>query len=517
MRYAKFDKKIRFSYLLPYNAISPLALELAIPPTSEAFLDYSPNMSMEERLMSCEKGHRTRLYAIKSMEKYGYIEIVNRKAGNSQADQIRVVRLTRPGIHLLTGRYNDELEQSRIEKAGLDQYYRTSVSYLPEDQDGLLLLLALNAYCDGESTALGQEMNFETAVKEAIVSGKLTILATGMEMADDVKLTPSTKPDTLYRHWCLANVQALFKTNHYLTSIDQLPLPNTRPVPDIHDQTKCPVLDVEAFTRYLLAEWYSAHPNSFTFRDPAENESESAFQEWHTTPAFYPIGDIPGFEVKENESNVEGYKKNNYTYTRTFIGLAAGNAVNYLVYYSKAKPNKWNVRAEHSSIQRVEQALIKALEWVDHPHAYKSCNYALYVCHTKRHFKILFDATKKRMGKKTGANRNVNAPFHTICLVPLNHAGGMQVRMLMQYSPLDIENIFAENYAKSYEGFAANPYNSTYKLTYEGTPVLLAHTMDFQKLFNAMEDYEKGKHFFVCCFPDQVKFIQEIMPDVEFL
>lgn len=56
-----------------------------------------------------------------------------------------------------------------------------------------------------------------------------------------------------------------------------------------------------------------------------------------------------------------------------------------------------------------------------------------------------------------------------------------------------------------------------YPLTFEGVPVLVAHPMNFQKLYWALEDYLNGQKFYVSCYPGQANFIKKIMPNVEFL
>lgn len=517
MRYDKFNKIVRLSYLLPYNAISPTALELAIPADDDSYLDYSPTKSMAERLASCDRGHHNRLCAIKVMEKYGYIEIVRRKVGPGPKDYVKVARLTKSGLYYLTAKEDHTLERERIENAGMANQVHAPVSYLPDDDDDMMLRFTLNKLSDNTDDNPDASEQFAALVEEAILDGRLSILATELGVAQDIQLTGSTKVDTLYRNWRLANVQALFKTNQFLTNIDRVPIPCANPLLDIHDPENRGLVGVEDLTRYALRNWYGSHIDSFTFHDPFEDHTDNAYEKWVNTPVFYPVSEIPGFEVEKAETASENYKQNNSTYTRTFIGLAAGVRTNYLVYYAKTKPNNWNVKSEDASIKKVEEALAKAYEWVEHPHNGKNCNYGIFVCHSVYHFKALFTSAKKRMRSKTGVMRNVSAPFNTISIVPLNHAGCMQVRMLMEYGPQDLENILMYNYIERYENFRENAYDNTYKLTYNNVPVLLAHTMDYQKLFDAMEDYERGVKFYVSCFPQQVKFIRQIMPNVEFL
>lgn len=450
---------------------------------------------MSERLISCNRGHNIRLKKIKSMVKSGYIEIVRRSSGPNKDDIIRVARLTKKGFYQLTGTINSGSEdaQNDIDDNDLAQFM---LNKLAENNDN----------------------QFWSIAEEEIYNNQLSILATEMIMASEVSITPSTKREVLYRNWILQNVQALFMASNYLTVIDRLPMAcHETEVKGISELKDNATMNIELFTRYTLKKWYDSHPNSVAFSDPYELLTDESWDSWWKTPAFYPVSEIPGLYVPRLETEDAPKRQYNYNHHRTFIGLATGERVNYLVYYAKGKPSKWNVKIEHNAIRRVEDALKKAYESNEHPHINKSCNYAIMVCHSIHHFHALFNDAKMRMGSKTGKKRNVSAPFNDICIVTLNHSGKMEIRMLMQYSPQDVEDILMNGYVKDFEGFRKNLYDNTYKLTHNGVPVLLAHTLNFQKLFTAMEDYERGARFYVSCFPQQVKFIQQIMPDAEFL
>ena len=502
----------RFAYFLPYGHVSPHALELSIPDDSGfANVLYHPTVPMDQRLELTKRAHRHRTDALYAMEQSGYIEKVRRKVSSKQAKDVSIYRLTRSGFYVLTGTYDAKLEDKRISQAGRCSdrvVYGTSYQYHDrQERDDLIIL---------NQIANSQDPNYPLKLDAEIADREFSILASEMAAAKQVRITMSTKGDQLYRKTRLANVHALFRACGYLTLIDFLPMECVIPVIDVHDPANGQNLTIESFSNSVIQIWYNNHERSIRFNDPARCDDDALCNEWYHTPTFYPLGIIPGLSPYEKADENSFISIGSNRYHHTAIGLAAGSRCNYLVYHTNPSSVDWRPTLEKQTKTTVIRALEKHNEVHPHPHMDRYHDCALMICPTTHQFKALFKDAKKRMGRRKGKARKVAKPFDALCIIPLNHAGSIQIGWLMESDPFTIEDKIIRSLRKANPAFLET-HNPLLRLAIDNTPVFIAATMNFQKLFEALELYEKGMEFYVVCLPEQVKFIRAIMPDVRFL
>lgn len=216
----------------------------------------------------------------------------------------------------------------------------------------------------------------------------------------------------------------------------------------------------------------------------------------------------------------------------SFVGLAVGRKTNYIVYHTRPTKTPWYETIERATALAVNKAIETCNseaqnctenegENVAEGSVVKAIKNALMICPTVYQFASLFTLAKEHMPKRWAKEKRVGRPYQSVCIVPINHSGSMQLRCLMLSTPAEYEAILANSFL-TYPGFTERPlrkeeHDNIYKLSYNKRPVLLAHAMEFQKLYWATEDYLEGKKFYVACYPEQVKFIRMIMPEVDFL
>lgn len=452
------------------------------------------------------------------MQRYGYIETVRRKIGSGPAETIRVCRLTKPGLYVITETPDDKLEKQRLKESGQKaNLYDEGSSYLDCSERAIERRHEMLAMAKKKEFDASVKQRFYKYAEPLITDKNKSILIRESAKAKDVALNSTIKAERLYRHWRLANVNAFFIANHFLTTLDKTPMEYAMNIRDIHDADNEAPLDLKAFVEYTLAEWYQDFQYSLCYEKPKEDTSAETINRWYHKPVFYPYDCIPGFEPNNPDEDFNMIAKDLNNTARTFIGLACGVRANYIVYHTRPDRAEWNKKLEQDTISAIHDALEKANATAPNPHAENPTEYAMIFCPTIQQFKKLFETAKKRMGKRAGDNRNVNHPYDGIYIIPFNHAGVQQVRLLMTQNPIQLADNLVYKFRKNYPDTFTKSYSSVFPLTYNKTPVLMAHTMNFQQLFAAMEEYEKGANFYVSCYPELVKYIQQIMPDVQFL
>ena len=451
------------------------------------------------------------------MKMYGYAEEVQVKYSNKGWGEVRLIRLTHAGLYLLTNTPDVPTEEERLKNAYQPQKRKLKRnSYMSSDQ-GLAIqrdiLYNLAAASDSSPENYAQ---FQSLFLEAFSDGQLTPLASEPVLAKSVSMTPKIKSAQIYAAWKLMNIEALFRANGFMTSIDRRPKGIGRTVKPPQEIVESgDRLDICDYAAWVLSQWYKHHPESYSFRNPA-----MGFEEWKSTPAFYPLKDLPGFESvidEDLEMNPGGAKT---IMRHSSLGVAVGMRCNYLVYHAKQKGISWAINVERNTAKAVQRVLDITAENTPIMGANRTIQNAIIVCPTVHQFASLFDVEEgipNRWKKYT----RIDAPFKSASIVPINHSGLMQLRVLMFSNPIAFEQTVISNF-KKLPGFTDRPAGNNekdniFKLSYNGKPVLLAQLMELQKLYWAKQQYEEGKRFYVVCYPEQVKFIQKIMPEVAFL
>lgn len=523
MKHANFDKKIRFSYFLPYGFTSVQATILAVNyEPACAFQEYNKDMSMEERVKFCTNARTQRSKAIGSMKKYGYIEESRYKFGNPHWDTFSMYRLTKSGFYFITNTPDDELERQRVANSPQIQnrYKKETYSYLPSSERATQERNTLYKLSKKGATDKKAASEFERLFLASVSSedfSYLSILATQPALAESVSMTPILKRNQMYQAYKLSNIEALFKANQFLTSLDrrQIPLP---PTPHIDQETP---LDIPTFTRYALNTWYESHPESYLYLLPQEDTADYIRDDWSTRPTFYSIADIPNFGgmfVLETNMNTAGANQN---MRHTCMGVAVGKKQNYIVHHTKPVQTPWYENIEKSTVNAVQKSLDLVNKTSPNMGANRVIRNAIIVCPSPKQFASLFKEAKEPLPENRNGIYRVGKPYDSVCIVPVNHSGAMQLRGLMATSPMEFEEIIKRSILKQSDCVERqkgwDEKDNIFPLLYKGKPVLLAHTMNWQKLFWATEMYHQGKEFIVSCYPEQVAYIRTIMPNVKYL
>lgn len=521
MRHDNFDKKIRFSYFLPSGVISPVALELDVNLPAEAYCHYDPNTTMQERIDACFRAHKQRMAALHAMEDYGYTEKATLKFGKQKNQNFHMYKLTRSGIYFLTNTPDKQVEEERLTSAVPTIRKLQKNSYLDADPDSIIQRNTLFSLARRKKSNPSLRNDFNEIYMDALYHGDLTILASEPHLAKSIEDVPKARNHQLYKSWRIGNIEALFRANRFLTSIDRRPFV-WQEKSEEHLQPK--YMDFHAFAQYTLSKWYEEHETSYTFLDPFPDDSEARYTAWQTTPAFYCVQDIPGFESLKEENMDMNMGGANSLVGHSFMGAATGKKTDYIVYHTQPGITPWKESVERTTSITVRRAFDTALgieNTGENAALIRYIKSAIIVCYNVNQFAALFTNAKEKLPRRWAKEKRVGRPYQTVCIVPLNHSGSMQLRCLMMSTPAEYESIIASDLL-THPGFSERPTGGSerdniYKLSYNKRPVLVAHTMDFQKLYWAMEDYLEGKKFYVSCYPEQAKYIQKIMPEVEFL
>jgi hypothetical protein len=505
------------------------------------------------------------------MRDTGYVESTIRKYGSGRCEQVRVERLTKAGFYLLTGTPDDEIENERIKNLKKDSNrYIKNCTYRPFDESYCDLVSRLHTITDNDNVYPFSGTDEEDFI-EAVSDGSLTVLACDSQFAKQVSLSSGRiNGRQLYRSWRLSNINALFMLNGFLTYLDRRPINTNWAINGVDGEASLKKylaagdLDISVFMQHALSRWYAKHPYSYSFVDPVDeltpkseaycdcadqcvwslrnprkipNASFDPSREtspenpkliphepcftcpraWRNTPAFYSAQELGGFFTQEDEylnAKATGTKN---VLRHTFSGVGIGVKTNYIIHHSRPTRTPWSERIETSTIEVVANSLCKLDPQKFNLENSKISN-AIIICASVHQFAALFKNVKKHSLPNWKKTRRVGAPYDSVSIVPINASGAMQLRGLLLNTPANFEMQIINFLCDEDKAY---PFEMTqdpiFQLTYNSVPVLLAHSMDFQRLYLALEEYNKGTKFYVSCYPGQAKYIRKIMPDVEFL
>lgn len=511
------QKKYRFLPLLPFGICSKQALCLMIRIPDISYLPYSPDIPMSER----ERQFRCASISIGStvmrMLKTGYIEEEIRKYGERKSETYRAISLTKAGLYLLCGYPNDDNETERLSGLGEMSFKQmaalTFTRFNPDEE----ALRQMNMVRQTEPN-LPREMRdqIDTSFLDALDTGELTILAYDNVNAPHVNTAnPRYNMKRDYRNWRLSNIAALFIANNYLTYIDRRPMDTQWSVGAVYDEESYDrylengELDVPAFVYRSLSRWYTDHPESNRFMDPVPETTSQ--EEWSRTPAFYSTIEIPGFYT--NNDDITAGQKNKVVHT--LAGVAVGSKIAYIVHHTRHKKTPWGSRWERTTMEIVQAALEEANIIAPSGEPYR-IREAIVVCGSISQFENFFNSARDNIAKRWQKDRKIGVPYDTVCLVPVNASGTMQIRYLMALSPYEMDMNIANNLVRSDARFTRN-HGGLFMLSFDGTPVLLAHSMQLQQLYDAQQKYLEGMDFYVSCYPGQTQYIRRLMPNAKFI
>lgn len=520
----KISKKFRLLALLPYGICSRPALYLCTKIPEISLVPYAPDMDMKERERLLQQASTAITRTVERMLETGYIEEKVKKYGPTVEDQLRLVSLTKAGLYLLASNPDQATEDARIDQLGNISYSKLNgLTYRSVSEYDVLLREMV--YLDQKGIIIDDDIDaMEEAFHKALEDGEMTILACDSLMADSVEVSnPRYNAKRLYRAWRLANINALFMANEFLTYLDRRPIDTGWAIGSIQDNDSFQKyissgeMDVPAFMYHALNKWYNAHPESYRFLEPlpeADMATSEEYDSWRSTPAFYATTEIPGFApLCEKEIELSKGQKNNMVHT--LAGIAVGKKIVYIVHHTRPTKTPWGERWEMTAIEIVQNALEEAGILSPSGEPYK-IREALVVCGSVYQFEAFFTAAKNKISKRWSREKRVGVPYSSVCLIPINGSGAMQLRYLMNCTPIEMDYILTRTILQKDSRFSLNN-DPLFPLTFDGVPVLVAHSMQLQKLYDALLEYQDGMDFYISCYPGQVKYIRRIMPEAKFL
>ena len=96
-------------------------------------------------------------------------------------------------------------------------------------------------------------------------------------------------------------------------------------------------------------------------------------------------------------------------------------------------------------------------------------------------------------------------------VVPVNDSGTFLLWMLLEYSPMETEQLIHKGLVATDPNFNYST-NRIYPLTYKGKQVFSGYTMDIAKIKHALADQTAEREFYLCCFPEQASWYQKLFP-----
>lgn len=490
---------------------------LSVPADENAYTIYDPEVPMELRIQQCLKNQQVRYRAAKAMVDMGYLEIDKRRTGQKDWEKTTSYRLTKAGIFFLTNTPNESVENERLSKVpGLQNRNKKNITYSSQDPVILANRQVMYDIAKKQDPTEEDRYIFERLFLESVDNEDISILGAEPYLAESVQIGTRLRAEAFYRGWKQMNINALFKINGYLTSIDRRHIqPTAESMPDITP------IEFYDFCTSVLTRWYEQHPASFIYQFPQEKYANQVKKDWITKPTFYPISDIDDTLIEIAIESSLNTKSTTKSYRHLCIGIAVGKEKNYIVHHTKRGGISWAELIERNTIGSVQQRLNKANEQTPILGGNRSISNAIIVCPTVQQFVALFDGLSETYKEEKKRKYRIGTPYDTVSIVTLNPSGSMLLRALMESSPLNFERAIV-NYLLQYDGFAERPVGSInndhiFSLNYQNRPVFIAHTMNWKKLAIAKDQYDEGRRFYVSCYPEQTKFIQALMPNIEFL
>lgn len=529
-----FQRKNVMSYFLPYGILNHTSLNSILPHAADYATIYDPERALSELADKCQRKWIVNNNQISVMEFSCYIE--DKVFSTSEDDvKLRDYYLTPASLSLLAGVIDWNVEYGRQEqsqrKQQKDWQQKKIVDFTPSrETEGILA--KLNLLRSMKDSSIEQGELYEQALCDAVCCWDVTMLGVAPELIGGVNLTGYYNAEQRSRAGRLANVLMMFRQNQYLTYLDRRPLDTKWAINNVNnkkDFEKCLSegrYDLPALTSHCLRNWYEKFPDSYLFSDPGKLLSEN-YEEWLSTPVFYSLHEIPGYLKSADETGAKGSaakdKKNSLR--STAIGVGIGAYVNYIIYHMTKGKFRWVFGIEKNATKNICDTMQRANQENSIPGFDRTPEHAIMFFETVYQFESIFvdllkpDSNRHRPG-------HIPSPFIRMFLVPINSSGIQQFRMLMEFTPYEfirtiigdiceIENTYAQSHGIQPRIFATN--DPDYPLSYNNKPVLFAYDLEIRRLRQALLSYQLGKQFYVACYPEQVKFIKRIMPNVEFI
>lgn len=516
------SRKVLISHFLPYGFIGANALITAIRTAPISGVIYDPDMPMTTRRDKCEQIRRNNMVRIGRMERGYYITYGYRKFGTAQVDQFGFYSLTRSGLYLLTGTKDTETEKERVERSydlqrPYDKKNNDLVNYTPPAFQREIAAAIADYLSLTDPTEQDRE-TFEKLFFHAVSEWLLTPLSSYMIEARNTSLNlAEVNGLTHYRMWRISNINAMFYAAGFLSMLDRRPLDQKWTFNGVcpeHPHNRA-AETIPALTQNATRYWYKKNPDIYLFHEPKKT-LETNREEWKTTPTFYGLHEIDGFELdvfKDIDYTVSGQKN---AIRHTALGVGIGKKTNYILYHTKPKKMRWNSGIERYTARQIQDALDSYS--LNEPvfGSGRVIQNALIFCDTIFQFAAIFDENIKPKKYISRPTLSFGTPFRSMNIILLNGAGVHQLAGLMNSTPVEYNRDLARR-LKTMNSQFMDTGDWVYPLALNNMPVFLAYDLDYFQLCKAIEDWRLGKRFYVACYPEQVTFLQKILPNANYL
>ena len=509
----KFDGKMRFLPLFPYGLCSRLATTIAgkSNPYATAFL---LGDDPDQVIQACTQNHENTVERAKYLVKKGYIKDTKRVCGTPSTSR-SFRQLTKEGLTTFMEVPDFSIWEEDTTKdfdGNIKGSHFRSNSLASTDFREQLF-----GYADADDE--DAQIAFSNFLLHSVKEGIVTPLSYGINLVENIRLSTSKySPNQLFSIWKLSHINAMFRSNGFLTNLDRRPydthfLFDGIDSPESYQQyVQKHGHTIAALTYYALSKWYAENPGFYkiTQRDP--DESDEARQTWLHTPAFYATRELPNFNDRESVPAMGSQKK----FNSIFVGLAMGKKVNYLCYHGHGGPVKWSLTREVRAKEEMQQVIHHMKMLNPEMTNREAVDFALYFCTSHHQFLALFDRTIKRHKKGLCKNYLMDKPFASIHAIPVNDCGTVLLWCLMEMAPMEIEARISNCLLDMDIGFQYR-VDYYYPLTYKGKRVFFGYTMNISKINHVLGDYLDGANFYIACFPEQAKWYKHLFPNLTIL
>ena len=509
----KFDGKMRFLSLFPYGLCSRLATTIAgksNPYATTFLLGDDP----DQIINACTQHHENTVDRAKYLTKKGYIKDTKRACGTPSTSR-SFRQLTKEGLTTFMEVPDFSIWEEDTTKdfdGNIKGSHFRSNSLASTDFREQLF-----GYADADDE--DAQIAFSNFLLHSVKEGIVTPLSYGINLVENIRLSTSKySPNQLFSIWKLSHINAMFRSNGFLTNLDRRPydthfLFDGIDSPESYQQyVQKHGHTIAALTYYALSKWYAENPGFYkiTQRDP--DESDEARQAWLHTPVFYATRELPNFNDRESVPAMGSQKK----FNSIFVGLAMGKKVNYLCYHGHGGPVKWSLTREVRAKEEMQRVIHHMKMLNPEMTNREAVDFALYFCTSHHQFLALFDRTIKRHKKGLCKNYLMDKPFASIHAIPVNDCGTVLLWCLMEMAPMEIEARISNCLLDMDIGFQYR-VDYYYPLTYKGKRVFFGYTMNISKINHVLGDYLDGANFYIACFPEQAKWYRQLFPTLTIL
>lgn len=528
-----YDKKFRFSLFLPYGVASGSALAITVHKDETfgrtdfeiASMLYDPELPMHKRVQAVNQAYTIKRRHITKMETTGYAVKKPINYGKRESETVSCYRPTLSAFFYLTSTASDTEESKRLKTIATKNPNRTQrrTPFSDTELERIDAINDLNELAIGKDSTAERSAHYQKYLLQSVHYCGFSPLALEPQLARKITMTPAERGRSLYRELRLSNIEILFRENGFLTSIDRRHIPCIQ----AEETTDPKKQDIKWFCKHVLHRWYEENPDFYYFLQEEPNADPKMKEIWQTIPAFYSVQDIPGYYslLEDKKSRLEIPEMNipgsNQLLRHTCDGVAVGKRETYIIHHTRPTETPWYIGIEKNTIMSTEMIFKRLKKKQTFLGCDRSVRNAIIVCSSVNHFAELFTKKPRNLPSQWDSDKLISRPYDNVNIVLLNTSGVTQLRFLMLSNPIQYDEL-AKRKLLTFDGFTDRPKsgsrkNDIFALSYDHTPVFLAYSLNWQNLYWAKEKYEAGENFYVCCYPEQVKYIKKIIPEVKFL